>query len=298
VTQFLESTTVSSITRREGELVTLSPDETVEGALKKLSYHAISSAPIFDPNKQNITGYLSVLDLCVWVVRAFHQAKGDKTYNWDVVDREFRSPVRGLLDYGIDPVWPVSEDQSLRSLISSCFKWRLHRAPVTSNRQIVGHVSQSDVIAFLAGHLKEIQPLASKTLKELGLQSGPVLSMPESASLVKGFSNIMETKFSGLAVIDAQGKLVNNLSAADLAGITRDTFWKLEKPVKSLFEEKQKLAPLCCKPEATFGEVIKMLADCRVHRVYVVDEQRRPVNVITLTSIMNVLSPFGSECFA
>jgi predicted transcriptional regulator len=297
VSPFLNSTTVASIARRDSELITLHPEETVEDSLKKLSYHAISSAPVFDPNRQQIIGYLSVLDLCVWVVRAFAQASGDK-YNWEVVEKEFHTPVRDLLDFGIDPIWPVSEESSLSSLISTCFRWRVHRAPVLSQRKIVGHVSQSDVVNFLADHLKEIEPLANKRLGELGLNSGPVLSINEATPLIRGFSNLMETKFSGLAVIDAEGKLVNNLSAADLAGITRDTFWKLEKPVKNLFEERQKLVPLCCKPDTKFGEILKMLSDCKVHRVYVVDENSHPLNVITLTSIMNVLTPLGNECFA
>jgi CBS-domain-containing membrane protein len=297
LSNLLESTPISSIKRGERELITLSPETTVEDALKKLAYHAISSAPVFDPNRQNIVGYLSALDLCVWVVRAFAQAKGDKPYNWNAVDKEFRTPVGEVMDFTIDPIWPISEDLSVSSLVSSCFKWRVHRAPVTRNKQIVGHVSQSDVVAFLASHLKEMEPLASMTLKELGLHSGPVLSVLDSTPLIKGFSDMLETKFTGLAVVDEQGKLVNNLSAADLTGMTRDTFWRLEKPIKALFDESQKLVPLSCKPETTFGRLIQTLADCRVHRIYVVDEQTRPINVITLTSIMRVFSPIGSECF-
>jgi len=296
---FLDSISVASIKRGERELITLSPNETVEQVIEKLAIHNISSAPIFDGYKQNIVGSISVLDLAFWIVRTFSEAKGDRPkYDWKTVDREFRTPVRDIAEFAVDPFWPVPEELSLKSLVSSYFKWRIHRSPVTAHKKISGHVSQSDVVSFLAGHLHEMGTIVDKTLVDLELHSGPVLSILKGKSLIDAFSTIVENKFTGLAVIDEEGKLVNHFSASDLKGLTKDTFWKLELPLEKMFEGQKKLPPLQCRPEATFGEVIKKLSDCRVHRIYVVDEENRPVNVITLTTIMRVLSPLDSGCFA
>lgn len=47
---------------------------------------------------------------------------------------------------------------------------------------------------------------------------------------------------------------------------------------------------LCCKPESTFAEVLEMVALERVHRAYVVDEGCRPVGVVTLTDMLQLVS--------
>ncbi len=47
---------------------------------------------------------------------------------------------------------------------------------------------------------------------------------------------------------------------------------------------------LCCKPESTFAEVLEMVALERVHRAYVVDEAGKPVGVVTLTDMLQLVS--------
>jgi len=113
--------------------------------------------------------------------------------------------------------------------------------------------------------------------------------------LIEVFNSIIETKFSGVAIVDEEGKLVNNISSSDLKGITKETFWQLETPIEKILKENMKLPPLVCKPETTLQEVIKKLADCRVHRIYVIDKENRPSNVITLTSIMRIFSSPASN---
>jgi len=294
---FLLSVPISTIKTTTIELITLGAEDIVEEALKKLAMFAVSSAPVFDANKQKLIGALSVLDLAVWIVRTYSASKGDKKhYDWSKVDEEFKTPIHKVLN-GVDRFWPVADTESVATLINSYFKWRIHRAPVISGHEIVGHVSQSDVVAFLAKNLNHFEKLANLTLSEMELHSGPVLSVLKSMPLIEAFSNIVETKFTGIAVIDEQGRLVNNISASDLKGITRDTFWKLEMPIEKILGEKAKLPPLTCKPNDTFGDTIKRIADCKVHRIYVVDQQERPTNVITLTTIMKIFSQSGSGCF-
>jgi len=281
------------------ELVTFKPNDTVEEALKKLATFAISGAPVFDQNEQKVLGYISVLDLVVWVVRTFAVSKGDrKDYDWSKLDQQFKMPISEILEYGLDPFWPVPQDSTLRSLINSYFKWRIHRCPVAEKGKVVGHVSQSDVIRFLANNPKSLEGVLSKKLTDLGLDEGPVTCVLKGKSLIEAFNVMMETKFTGLAIIDEQGRQVQNISASDLKGVTKESFWKLEMPIENIIKEEKKLPVLTCSPKSTLDEVVKKLADCRVHRIYVVDNQNKPRNVITLTSIMKVFSESGSEAFA
>jgi len=143
-----------------------------------------------------------------------------------------------------------------------------------------------------------VEGILKKTLKELSLESGPVLSVLKGKPLIEAFSNIVETKFTGLAIIDDEGKLINNISASDLKGVTKETFWKLELPIEKILGDREKLPPLTCKSSDTLADIIQRVSDCRVHRIYVVDSSNHPTNVITLTTILRIFASQGSECFA
>jgi len=291
----LNSVTVSSIKKLQEDVVTLCPNDSIEHALKKLSDWSISSAPVFDPNQQKIIGALSVLDLVVWVVRTYSTTNDKK--NFFLLKKEFDRPIRELLQYGVDPFWPVSEDTTLATLINCYFKWRIHRAPVIHGHKFTGHVSQSDVIDFLASHSEALGSIMENTVEELGLSEGPVLSILKGMPLIDVFSNILETRYTGIAIVTATGELYNSISASDLKGITVERFHELEKPIETILKDREKLPPVTCKSETTLGEVIKTLSDYRVHRVFVVNKQGCPTNVITNTTIMKIFSPASSECF-
>jgi CBS domain-containing protein len=295
--EFLNSVNVAAIKRSELELICLAPTDTVEFALKKLSENAISSAPVFDANKQQIIGGVSVLDLTAWLIRTYTLARGDhKELDASKLTQEFNKPLQEIIPYGTDPCWPVTEETPLDVLVNCYFKWRIHKAPVVNDKHITGYVSQSDVVSFLSQHQVPLGPIMNKTLDELGLKEGPVLSVSKGLPLVEAFSNILETKFTGLAITDSDGRLFNNISASDLKGLTKETFGVLEKPIEKFIEEKKKLPPVTCTPDKTLGEVIKQLSDCRIHRIFVIDSQNRPTNVITHTTIMKLFSD-NSECF-
>jgi len=286
---FLKSVPIKSIMKTERELITLSPDDSVEKALKTLSTNAITAAPVFDPYKQRIVGYLSVLDLCVWIVRTYNITKGDKQeIDRGKVDSAFLKPIWNLLDTGMEQYWPINQESSLETLINSYFKWRIHRTPVIDQNKIIGHISQSDVTAFLYNNANQFQKGFSKKLCELGLDTGPILSIPKGRPLIQVFNELLETKFTGLAILDEQGRLYNNISASDLKGITKETFFNLETPIEQIIRGKKKLPPVTCTKDDTIENVIKIMVDYKVHRIYVVDDKQRPTNVITHTTIMKL----------
>jgi CBS domain-containing protein len=46
-----------------------------------------------------------------------------------------------------------------------------------------------------------------------------------------------------------------------------------------------------CYLDSTLRDVVGLVNDARIHRVYVVDEQRKPVGVVSLTDIFHNLTP-------
>ena len=47
--------------------------------------------------------------------------------------------------------------------------------------------------------------------------------------------------------------------------------------------------PVTCTPTATLQGCVQMCAESKVHRVWVVDEKRCPLGVVSLTDILRVM---------
>jgi len=149
------------------------------------------------------------------------------------------------------------------------------------------------VVRFLHQHSESIAPQRSKLITDLGLQKGNVVTITNEETLIKGFMQIITHKISAIAIIDFKtGELINNLSASDMKGITQESFWKLELPLHQILTEQadKKLPPVTCSSNTNLGEIIDNFSKHGVHRIYVVDPTNKPLNVITLTDVMNVFT--------
>ncbi len=67
------------------------------------------------------------------------------------------------------------------------------------------------------------------TVNELDLHAGAILTINENARPLTAFRLMMEHGVCGLAVVDANGKLVDEISVRDMRGMGWDaaSFWRL-----------------------------------------------------------------------
>jgi len=82
--------------------------------------------------------------------------------------------------------------------------------------------------------------------------------------------------------------LVGNFSASDLRGIGHTDLQQLLRPLTnflSIYNVKS-LYPLTCKPTDTLEYVILKLAGTRVHRLWVVDNEKNLLGVVSITDVM------------
>jgi len=291
--EFLSSVPVSQIQRRDYELVMVEPSQTVEEVLRILAENSISAAPVFDVSRQLVLGTISVLDLTIWIVRTFALSR-DMHFDDMTIDMQMNTPVKETMNWGLDPFWPISRHQSIQELTDK-FAFKVHRLPVVDlDYHICGAVSQSDVIHFLTVHQDKLNHLTSKSLKELNLSEGPVTSVSDKALLIHAFSQIVETQYTGIAVVDASGKLVSTISASDIKGITRENFKStLLMPLERFASTK--IPPQTLSGDSTLGDVISRMAEMKIHRIFVVDSDGKPNNVITMTSIMNIFASHSGQ---
>eukprot|EP00698_Gefionella_okellyi_P001599 TRINITY_DN1151_c0_g1_i3.p1 TRINITY_DN1151_c0_g1~~TRINITY_DN1151_c0_g1_i3.p1 ORF type:complete len:262 (+),score=64.31 TRINITY_DN1151_c0_g1_i3:362-1147(+) len=172
----------------------------------------------------------------------------------------------------------------------------IHRVAVFDKHGRVSDLlSQTDIIRYLSQRPRYLGDLASKTLGQLGLAQKHVYSVQKSVRAIAAFKQMLDLQVSALAVVDGE-VLVGNLSASDLRGITEQTFDRLALTVEQFilatrFEGATELpSPLACSANTAFLDVVQTLSESGRHRIYVIDAQRRPVGLVTLTDLLMAIS--------
>jgi CBS domain-containing protein len=163
-------------------------------------------------------------------------------------------------------------------------------------------LSQSDILRWLWNNLDRdpaLRERAEKSLQELQLvdpKGLPVLGIPSSSKALEGFALMEFHKVPAVAVLkesrDANsGKLEATLSASDLRGIYREKLIPLLD--MNVLEFLKQIGPqlgrqVTVTPQDKLRDCMDKLLSGQVHRAWVLDDQFRPVGVITLTDIIKI----------
>jgi CBS domain-containing protein len=143
------------------------------------------------------------------------------------------------------------------------------------------------------------------TLTAADLMSRPPLVIPEGMSLQGAAHMLAQAQVSGAPVVDPDGRCVGVLSATDFIPVVEagkgsaprharrpDAFnfpWQLADaggfPPDSVYNH-MTADPVMVSPGASLGELAQHMLDAHIHRVVVVDEQRRPLGVVSSTDIL------------
>lgn len=96
-------------------------------------------------------------------------------------------------------------------------------------------------------------------------------------------------------IIDETGKLIGNLSPSDLRFMTKSKLKSILLPVMEFLKvmhDGKAPEPIVCKPnDSTKSVLVKALAS-KIHRVWVVDEENRPLGVVSFSDIISKASSF------
>lgn len=190
-------------------------------------------------------------------------------------------------------------------------------------------MSQTDVVRFLAEHLDELGPVCQETVSALGMVCNNVQTVLPETSAIVALRHMQEMSLSALAVTDYNGRLIGNFSVSDLRCITPQQFGALALPVgeflamenrieyvghnriheegvagttghRFVTEFIQRAHPrvlgedlgqelVLCNPGDTFGTILTKIVRHRIHRLYVIDAEEKPVGIITCTDILRKL---------
>ena len=202
-----------------------------------------------------------------------------------------------------------------------------HRfAVIDASGMVVDIVAQSDLAMYLrrnADLLDQTVMNATVQSMQLGAQGGRrVVSVNASTPVVDCFYEMERANVQAVAIIDENtDALVGNLSETDIMTLKSDAYGALALPVgeyllhahgitnpkvpdivdRSLYNpdstvfsaalanEGSRLV-VTCEPTATIAEVMDAMHVKAVHRVWVVDDARRPIGVVALSDILAAIA--------
>jgi len=295
--QLINSTTANDLACKKARVLALDCNTLIHDALKTLATNNIISAPVIDSNVNHFIGFVDVLDIAAY---AWHVYRQQSPNYWNGVfqfnetftaSSFFSTAIKEVINFSWwNQVVTVKETDNIAGVVDAFVRryYKPHRVGLISPEgKFTNVLTQTDLIQF-ADENMEILPMGDKTIGELGIARPPIL-IPVASSMIDAINVLVANRVSGLGLIDQRGKLAANFSASDLTGMVPNTFNTLNEPALTYLSLGRFLAPVTCTYGSTLADVIVMLARERVHRVYVV-EQDRPVGVISMSDIIPLLA--------
>jgi 5'-AMP-activated protein kinase regulatory gamma subunit len=285
----LQDTSVDKIANPD--VVVLNSTHSVREALQSFARLGIQSAPVYNYQSSEVLGSVDVLDLVTFVLKFCSPPNTTPPMLQDP-QQFFASPLVFVLDQSrCNPFFPVAECTSIAEVVAHILAKGVHRCPVVdSQNEVVGIVSHIDVLTFVLNHASDFADLLKQSVASLGFVTGTVVAVSASTPLRDVFATIIKHGISAVAVVDEHYNLTGNLSASDLKGITEENWLDLALPVGTFLAHQHRSGAACCSPHTTLHEVITSLITCGIHRLYIVNELKKPVGIVSTTDLMKLLA--------
>jgi len=311
VGQPISSVTIPSVYNKKlnklfrGRLAVLPGDFTVEEALKRMVRFNISSVPVLkSKTDKTILGFAGVLDFLAHLVNLISQEGGGLNLdqaNLKSKTETFRAtPICAVVDQsGRDPFYVMDGEESLADAVEYYLKGVQRIAITDDNGDIVGVISQWSVANYLATvptDDKEWIPILREPVCKAKYTSN-VVSVNGKDNTLQAFHKMHTNNLSAVAVVDDDGKLIGNLSATDLKGfqLYLNDFNDLLQPVSQFLglirkkQRRQENFVVAFTPDIQVKEIVKKFNEEIVHRAYIIDNDRKPIGVFSLTDLMKQL---------
>lgn len=165
-----------------------------------------------------------------------------------------------------------------------------------SDGNITAYVTQSDIVRTLSKHLNLLESITNKTLRGTGFQLKKVITVAPPKKAIDAFKLIRDNRVSAVGVVDKEGILVGNISASDIKMIEHDA-----RHLPRLFNSVEVFTIKCnqfnnvdgevvtCSIDDKLESVIQKLSERKIHRIYVVDEKKKPVGVLSVSDLFTLL---------
>jgi CBS domain-containing protein len=287
------------------KLVLVGANQPVERALSRINTHNILSLPVVDDSNSNgaVVGLLDVLD----IIAALSET-------WETTGRPQRReilfiPISEVMAKKKRPTFLVSISTPVHEVIKQFAEFGIKRVMIVDRtleknfcqqekpeEMVVGLLTESDLVRFVAENIMWIkkEKLFQQTLRDLNLGNRLPITVDQNIQAFQAFLEIHKNGGEGAAMVDANGKLIANVSASNIKGMTRRNFQLLWRALMNFLSRDRKRGwwhlPVCTTLDSTLESVILQFVATKVHRMYITDDEGKPVGEISLSDVIYQLA--------
>ncbi|EGD73496.1 hypothetical protein PTSG_05200 [Salpingoeca rosetta] len=312
--RLLVSTTLADVQHGRRRVVSINHNATADDALHELAKEHILSAPVVlaaSIEDQESDTYMGIIDISAILKGLFEDVlskASEKAFRWEALKESaqpfFDRKVITLLGNDVQLRYRGETTQSLHDLIADGFLGAgeheqahdlAHRIAIfTPTGRINDVISMSDVVLYLSKHKKSLgEKLLQTTAEEFGWADRDVPTVSSKDIVASVVHTMVDKKHAAVAVVDDDCKFRHNFSNSDLRGLTPKKVPMLlrsvEEFIHAMERKHQHEADITCKPYATFESILDRLVKQRVHRLYVVGDDKKVKGVVSLTDILRAV---------
>jgi len=159
-----------------------------------------------------------------------------------------------------------------------------------------GQLFQQVAAKWNAGPFKDDASDAVKlqSLMDLKYITSPVKSVMGNVKAADAFGQMAKYNLSGLAVVDSDGNLIHNTSATDIKlwlqseTLLEDTIENFLISIRKASLD-ERFPVTMCMLQDSFKRAVQKLHATKYHRMWIVDDKKKPIGVLALTDVFKYL---------
>jgi len=210
-----------------------------------------------------------------------------------------------------NPAITISEEDSFQKVISYFSKKTdLHRVFVTKSSvhlrpgtlpqksQVIGLLTQSRVLQFLHENKEKIPETilhkkVSEWYEEHNTTFRAALEVTKPSEIVfLAFRQILTKEITGTAIVDDSSNLIGSLSTSDLKrSVAGDFISDMQLTVQEYLNKTETgdhQGLVTCTHNDEFHEILRKFVKHEVHRIFVLNQEGKPVGVISLCDVITL----------
>ncbi|XP_057223553.1 LOW QUALITY PROTEIN: 5'-AMP-activated protein kinase subunit gamma-3 [Malurus melanocephalus] len=248
------------------------------------------------------TGMLTITDF-INILHRYYRSPLVQIY--EVEEHKIETWREVYLQGSFKPLVSISPSNSLFDAVYSLIKHKIHRLPVIEpiSGNVLHILTHKRILKFLHifGSTIPKPRFLKKTVQELCIGTfRDVAVVPETAPVYTALEIFVDRRVSALPVINDAGQVVGLYSRFDVIHLAaQKTYNNLDISVREALRQRSICLEgvLTCSPDEPMEDIIDRIAKEQVHRLVLVDENRYPRGIVSLSDILQalVLTPAGID---
>jgi len=297
---FWTSTKVKDVARSQRDVISVSPEDTIQESLEKLHKHNILSAPIIQDGK--CLGFWGMDNLLIALLKTTNSPltlkggersgsiKSDTSQELEHRQKTFQSKKIANCEYQVN-FHGISTKASLHDAMLAFAAGVQRIAVFNSEKKVKKIISQSCILAYIAEDPSRMGSLEKLPAASLGIPWKRVLKAPSKMTTIDVLQMMHDRGVWGLPIIDDDENFISHLSLTDFKTIHEKDFQSLVEPVIDYIKKVRASQNrdvnhiIHAKTDALMRDVVQILVKEHVHQLYMLDENNKPKSLISLTNV-------------